>query len=49
MKKFIVRYYDLSGELCSVWVEANTKEKAKEEVYSEYWDIQKIVEVYESK
>lgn len=48
MKKYIVKYIDNDGDLCSVWVEASSKQDAKTEVRRKYWDIKEIVIVNET-
>ena len=48
MKKYIVKYMDKSDDLCSVWVTASSKEDAKAQARSEYWDIKEIITCYES-
>ena len=47
MKKYIVKYTDKDGDLCSVWVEATSREDAKRQARNEYWDIKDIVMVTE--
>lgn len=49
MKKFIIKYIDKSDDLSSVWVNANSREEAKQVARREYWDIKDIVMVTESK
>ena len=46
MDKYIVKYTNKSGDLSTVWVEADSKDDAKNQVRSEYWDVQDIVMVY---
>ena len=43
MKNYIIRYIDKSGDSCSIWVSADSKEEAKREAKREYWDIQEII------
>lgn len=47
MKTYIVKYTTTDGDLCSVWVEANSIEDAKAKARSEYWDIEGILMVNE--
>ena len=49
MKKYIVKYIDNDGDLCSVWVEADSIQDAKLQVKREYWDIKEIVSCNESR
>lgn len=49
MKKYKITYiptYD-HEDICSVWLNANNKEDAKQRARLEYWDIFDIVSVYE--
>ena len=46
MDKYIVKYTDKSGDLSTVWVAADSKDDAKNQVRSEYWDVQDIVMAY---
>lgn len=45
MKKYLIRYLDKEGDSTKVWVEANSKEAAKQEALRKYWDIETIVSV----
>ena len=51
MKKWKVVYIPKWDEedVSEVWVEANTKEEAKIEANSEYWDIKDIIAISEIK
>lgn len=49
MKKYIVKYRDKSGDLSSVWVEAEDAKAAVMAARHEYWDIDKVVDVYEDR
>jgi len=49
MSKWIVTYEDKSGDLSHVWVNANSKRDAEEEVKCEYWDIAEIIDIYKDK
>jgi len=42
MAEWGVKYTTTEGESCSVWVEAETKEEAEQEVREEYWDVESI-------
>lgn len=43
--KYYIDYTDREGDLCHVWIEANSKEQAIERAEDEYWDIEKIINV----
>jgi type II secretory pathway component PulF len=43
MKKFIIDYITLEGDLSSVWINAYTAEEAKKQLKREYWDVQEII------
>jgi hypothetical protein len=43
MKKWKVSYLDKHDDLTNVWVYANSKEDAKQEVMHEYWDVEEII------
>lgn len=47
MKQYIVKYNSTRGDLCSVWISAESREDAKRKVRSEYWDIKDIVMIQE--
>ena len=49
MKKYIVKYRNKSGDLSSVWVEAEDAKAAVMAARHEYWDIDKVVDVYEDR
>lgn len=44
--KFYVDYEDGGGDLCHVWVNADSKEDAISQVKREYWDIADIISVH---
>lgn len=46
MARYYVDYMDKSDDLCHVWVEADSKEEARSEVESEYWDIKEILDIW---
>lgn len=39
-------YKDKYGDLCHVWCEADSKEKARSYFLSEYWDIKEIISIH---
>ena len=43
MKNYIITYIDKSGDSCSIWIVADSKEEAKREAKREYWDIEEII------
>lgn len=45
--KWYVDYMDKGGDLCHVWVEADSKDDAISQVRSEYWDIDEIISVHQ--
>ena len=46
MARYKVSYIStMDGDCCSVWVEANSKEDAKDEVLYEHWDVEEIIGV----
>lgn len=47
MKQFIVKYNSTRGDLCSVWINAESREDAMRKVILEYWDIKDIVMIQE--
>jgi len=48
MSKFKVVYEsNTDHDCCSVWTYANSREEAIDNVKSEYWDIERIIECYE--
>ena len=47
MRKYSITYQTLEGDTSNVWVNAYSKEEAKEEVKREYWDVQEILIVKE--
>lgn len=49
MKKFYIDYYDKSGDLCHIWVNASNKAEAESEARSEWWDIAEIVSIREGR
>lgn len=46
MKKYYIDYMDKSGDLCHVWVNADSKQDAENQVRSEYWDIDHIISIH---
>lgn len=44
--KFYVDHEDGGGDLCHVWVNADSKEDAISQVKREYWDIADIISVH---
>ena len=44
--KFYVSYEDRRGDLCNVWVNADSKEDAIRQVKHEYWDVSEILSVH---
>ena len=46
MERWYIDYCDKSGDLCHVWVEACGKEDAIQTAKSEYWDIDRIIQVH---
>lgn len=42
---YYIDYYDKSGDLTHIWVEANSKDEAIDMAHDEYWDIEEIVNV----
>ena len=46
MKKYYIDYTDKEGDLCHVWVNADSKEDAKCQAKSEYWDIDEIISIH---
>lgn len=48
MKHYYVDYISSTDhDICHVWVSADSKQQAIEEVKSEYWDIEEIVDCHE--
>ena len=48
MKTYYIDYISSSDhDCCTVWTEARSKEEAIEDVKSEYWDIEEIIEISE--
>lgn len=45
MAMWIIKYNDANGDLGSVWVEAETRDEAKQKAYREYWDIEDILTI----
>ena len=45
MTKWMVTYSDANGDYSTVWVEAHSREEAKEKVYRYYWDAEKVIMV----
>ena len=44
--KYYVSYEDRGGDLCNVWVNADSKEDAIRQVKHEYWDVSEILSVH---
>ena len=48
MKTYYITYRSSTdGDCCAVWTNANSKDEAIDDVKSEYWDIETILEVRE--
>lgn len=45
MKRFYIDYIDESGDLCHIWVSATDKADARSQAFSEYWDINEIIDI----
>lgn len=46
MNKYIITYISKGDDdVCKVWVHANSKDEAKREALSEYWDIKEIISI----
>ncbi len=43
--KYYIDYTDKSGDLCHVWVYAQSESEAEYKVRSEYWDIREIIQI----
>lgn len=43
---FYVDYEDKHGDLCHVWVDADSSCEAESEVRQEYWDCETIINVH---
>jgi len=43
---YYVDYQDKSGDLCHVWVDAESSYDAEAQVRNEYWDIDQIIDVH---
>lgn len=46
MKKYYIDYTDKEGDLCHVWVNADSKQDAESKVKREYWDIDEIISIH---
>ncbi len=47
MVKYYVTYTSsIDHDCCTVWTEANSKQEAIDDVRSEYWDIEEIIDCY---
>lgn len=44
--KFYVDYEDKEGDLCHVWVNADSKKDAEAQVKRKYWDIDEIISIH---
>ena len=49
MKKYYIDYYDNTGDLCHIWVEASDKKSAESEARREWWDIAEIISIREGR
>lgn len=49
MKRYVVRYTDVEGDVSAVCVEAESVEDAKIQARNDYWDIKGIINVTEIK
>ena len=49
MKTYYIDYYDKSGDLCHIWVNASNKAEAESEARSEWWDIAEIIDIREGR
>lgn len=47
MRRYIIKYDNHDGDLCTVWLEAEDREDAKLQARREYHDIKDIVQVIE--
>lgn len=47
MRKYIVKYENHDGDLCTVWLTADSREDAKTQARAEYWDIKDILQIIE--
>lgn len=43
--KYYIDYYDNTGDLCHIWVEAGSKAEAENEARHEWWDIEEIISI----
>lgn len=43
--KYYIDYTDREGDLCHIWIEANSKEHAIEKAEDEYWDMENIISI----
>ena len=44
--KYYVDYIDKEGDLCHVWVDADSKEDAEYQAKREYWNIDEIISIH---
>jgi hypothetical protein len=44
--KFYVDYEDKEGDLCHVWVNAESSSDAEAQAKREYWDIENIISIH---
>ena len=50
MKTYYITYISKTDhDCCTVWTKANSREEAKSDVLSEYWDIEEIIEITEKR
>lgn len=50
MKTYYITYKSsMDHDCCTVWTNARSKEEAIQDVKSEYWDIEEIIEVREGR
>ena len=43
--KYIIDYRTLEGDLAHVWLDARSKNDAKEQLRREYWDVLEIIQI----
>lgn len=48
MKKYYVAYLDKDGDVDTVWTFAESEQEAIENIKDEYWDVERVVDCYES-
>lgn len=47
MRRYIIKYENHDGDLCTVWLEAADREDAKVQARAEYRDIKDILQITE--